>query len=364
MRCCSRQEVSSLPETTAEPINAELKGELHQLRERLHTCCFQAEQQLADTSRGVGLAVSSLSQRLAALESDNTRQLSGAEAFCQDMRCSLQATAAACKAELQGEFHQLWERLHAERFQAEPQPADAKRSISLAISSLSQRQDALESAGMDTVRRLSEAEAVINAKSKSQLSEIEVLRAQLAQKVTKEASNPGSEQTIRLQEATNRLSRWVNAVQIELDKTQSTKAEIEAVKKRVLALETAVCCAFPKPPSAKQIVDAETRTPNSCSWSQQLFGNIATSPPRAVRSASASEYVASLKTSDARLSSDGLAEQVAAPGSSSINLGVQDASSSSLCPEMRALRPALPAALVPRKSKTQFSRPFQSVRSA
>merc|ERR1719362_1667556 len=101
-----------------------------------------------------------------------------------------------------GNLHELWERLHNACLQAGLQSAEAKSSVGLAVSSLSQRLDALESAGLDTMRRLSEAEAVINAKASglselvdvvarcdSRLSEVEVLQAQLAQEIVRETSS-------------------------------------------------------------------------------------------------------------------------------------------------------------------------------
>jgi len=438
---CSLQEATCLPAATAEPTRAELKGELHQL--------LRAELHSADAKMSIGLTVSSLFQRLDALESagiDMARRLSEAETLCQDMRCSLRevnsvpaATTELIKAVL-GELHQLREQLDVESFQSQ---ADT-------VSSLFQRIGALELAGIDTTRRLSEAEAVINAET-DKLSEIEdlrtcmtsavkgceihfyqaeVLRAQLKREVATETSNIVSEKTKRLQEVTNRLQELFDAEQIELSKTlrdaastaavtfvsesaaepvaasirrvveegiaaklsgletgstntatstsksgmgacnlshlQATisacaetskraQAEIEGVKKRVLALEKANAS------FARQIDDAEAHAPTLCTWSQQHPANGAKvktpSPPRVARARSPSAsggaavqvsapvHVASKHTSDAWPSFNSVA--------------VQYASCSALGPEMmRAQRP-LSSALVSRKCK-KICQPFLS----
>lgn len=246
-----------------------LKGELHQW---LSTVCLHAELRSAKAERSVGLAVSSLSQRLEALESARVvtfRRLSEVEAICQDVRRSLQqasplpaATAELIKAELKDELHQLREQLHAQCFEAGLQSVDAKVSLGSAVSSLSLRLDALTSAGINTTRRLSEAEAVITAKTdnlsemaalrdcvtavmarcESQLSEAEMLRVQVKDIAT-EANNI-SEQTKRFREVTNCLLGFVEAEQIELSKglrdaasTVGTEREVAMLAWRLSAVQ-------------------------------------------------------------------------------------------------------------------------------
>jgi len=228
-------------------------------------------------------------------------------------------------------------------------------SVGCAVSSLSQRLDALESAGIDTTRRLSEAETLINAKTdnqseiaavrdcvtsavahcESQLSELGVLRVQLAREAAKEANNTVSEQTESTGERRS-FCEFVDAEQIELVKkprdaastagtggeaaqrlsavqeeqaattsavkfvtesdgfcnpshlqavisactenSRTARAETEDVKTRLLALEKAVCFVTLKPPSARQITDEEAHAPNLYTWSQQRIGSSATVP--------------------------------------------------------------------------------------
>lgn len=107
-----------------------------------------------------------VASRFAECESRMAARCAAVEAICQDLRCSLQdlasvpqATAELAKVELMGELHQLRERFRAECLQGELRSADIKGSVEVAVSSHSQRLDALESAATDTAQRLSEAEA-------------------------------------------------------------------------------------------------------------------------------------------------------------------------------------------------------------
>jgi len=168
-----------------------------------------------------------LERAAANCESRMAARCAAVEAVCQELRCSLQELRSASE----GGLHQLQEGLHDAYHQAEMQSTKA-------FCSLSQRLDALESAGTDMMQQLSKLEAGINAKinhpsemaivrdcvttamarCENHLSEMEVLLAQHPQEVAKQAnSNTVAGQTKRSEESNSEAGRDLACVQVELE---------------------------------------------------------------------------------------------------------------------------------------------------
>mmetsp|Transcript_44118 Transcript_44118/g.87543 ORF Transcript_44118/g.87543 Transcript_44118/m.87543 type:complete len:712 (-) Transcript_44118:240-2375(-) len=163
-----------------------------------------------------------LERAAANCESRMAARCAAVEAVCEEMRGSLQELCSVPE----GELHQSREGFHAACHQAE------------SVSSLSQRLDALESASTDTMQQLSDIAIIMNAKTDDlselaavrdcvvgaaarcdkQFSEVEVLRAQLAREVAKQAtSNTATTQINGLEESNGEAGRDMAGAQPQFE---------------------------------------------------------------------------------------------------------------------------------------------------
>jgi len=324
----SLQAASPLPEATIELIKAELKGELHQLREHLHAHCLKAELQSANAT-AIGLAVCSLSQEMAALRDC----LTSAVARCESQLAEVELLHVRLGQDVTTEAHNIIEQARQEatnwlleivraeqidfskRLQDAAFTAGGGGQVAVLAQRLSDVQEE-QRATSSTVKSVSNSVAKAAAGIRHAIQDVACSRLSgLEASVT-----PAAISTSKSHVDACNLSHLQTIIAACAENNSSAQVEIEGVKKRVLELENAVIAlektvswALLDAPSARHLVVAEALAlglsngsrHQSCSCIAETTPSTPQlSTPRTVSLVSNPELVASPHTSHAQLPSD------------------------------------------------------------